>query len=68
MFNELLRIITRRGLARGLGGSRTWMAVGATAAGIRVLQRIAKNQPEVLYRTLVKPGDIFEIVSRRPPK
>jgi hypothetical protein len=66
VFNELLRLATRRGLTRGFGGSRAWMAVGATAVGIRMLRRLAHSQPEVLYRTVVKPGDAFELITRRP--
>lgn len=66
MFTELLRILTRRGLTRGFAGSHTWMAIGATAAGIRMFRRLARSEPEVLYRTVVKPGDVFEIVTRRP--
>ena len=62
----LLRRLTRTGFRRGMGGSRGWMVVGILAGGMRVLRRVAHNDEEVLYRTVVKPGDVFEIDVRQP--
>lgn len=66
--NELLRMLTRTGARRGLGGSRGWMIAGVVAGGIRALQRFAHSEAEVLYRTEIKAGDRFEIKTRRPTK
>lgn len=63
----LLRRLTASALRRGLGGSRPWMAVALAALGVRVLRRLAHSRPEVRYRTVVRPGDAFEISARRPP-
>jgi hypothetical protein len=47
-----------------MGGSTPWLIVGVVVTGIRVLRRIAVPEEQVLYRTAVKPGDVFEIVTR----
>jgi hypothetical protein len=61
-----LRRATTLGLARGLRGSRPWLVTGMAALGLRALRRLANPGTEVLYRTQVKPGDVFEIVTRTP--
>lgn len=63
---RLLRRLTSSALKRGVGGSRPWMAVGVAAIGLRVLRHLARPKEKVLYRTVVRPGDAFEI-SARPP-
>jgi hypothetical protein len=68
VLGHLLRRLTATGLRRGSTGSRTWVIVGVLAGGVRLLQWVARDEPEVLYRTVIRPGDVFEIVSRRPPK
>jgi len=60
----LLRRLTASGLRRGMSGSTPWLVVGVLATGIRVLRRLAIPEQEVLYRTVVKPGDVFEIVAK----
>ncbi|HET9730573.1 MAG TPA: hypothetical protein VFR41_14170 [Acidimicrobiia bacterium] len=47
-----------------MSGSRVWLIVGITAGGLRLLRRVARNKDEVLYRTVVKPGDVFEVVTK----
>lgn len=64
--DTILRRLVGTGLRRGLGGSRAWMVVGISAAGVRVLRRLASPKPEVLYRTLLRPGDRIEVVTRPP--
>jgi hypothetical protein len=44
------------------------MIVAATAAGLRLLWRVSRNNEEILYRTRVVPGDVFEIFTRTPTK
>jgi hypothetical protein len=68
MVEMLLRRCTTMGIRKGLGGSRPWLAAGIVAIGIRVLRRLANPPEEVLYRTEVKPGDVFEITPRAPGK
>jgi len=60
----LLRRLTASGLRRGLSGSTPWLLVAVAATGVRVLRRLAIPEQEVLYRTAVKPGDVFEIVTK----
>lgn len=66
MLAALLRRLSATGLRRGLSGSRGWLLVGITAAGLRALRRLAHEEPEVLYRTRVQPGDRFVIETRAP--
>ncbi|GIU89236.1 MAG: hypothetical protein KatS3mg010_0335 [Acidimicrobiia bacterium] len=66
MFEHLLRRATILGARRGLGGSNAWMVVAILAVGARVLRRLANPEPEVLYRTRIRPGDRFEISAREP--
>ena len=63
-FATLLRRLTTNSIRKGLSGSTPWMLIGTVAAGIRVMQKIARNDEEILYRTAIKAGDVFEIVTR----
>ena len=40
------------------------MIVGIVAGGLRILGRMAREDDAVLYRTVIKAGDVFEIVTR----
>ena len=64
MLAALLRRLTASGYHRGLSGSTPWLLIGVVATGVRVLRRLAIPEEKVLYRTAVKPGDVFEIVTR----
>ncbi len=64
MYASLLRRLTTNGLRKGMSGSTPWLLVGTVAAGLRVLRYIARDEEEVLYRTAVKAGDVFEVVAR----
>jgi hypothetical protein len=68
MFDVLLRRLTTTGWRRGRAGSRTWLVVASVAGGIRLLRRVVRSQEEVLYRTRVRPGERFEIITRAPAK
>jgi len=68
MIDSLLRQLTTTGWRRGRAGSRTWIIVASFAGGFRLLRRVTKNHPEVLYRTRIMTGDRFEIVTRAPGK
>ena len=47
-----------------MAGSRVWMILAILAVGARSMRRIARSEPEVLYRTKIKPGDIFVLGAR----
>jgi hypothetical protein len=68
MIAALLRRLTRSGFRRGMTGSNTWLIVGVLAGGARILRHLSRNDEDVLYRTVVKPGDIFEIITKPPSK
>lgn len=61
---SLLRRAMAVGLRKGVAGSRPWLAVGIVALGVRVLRRLGQPKEKVLYRTVVQPGETFEITSR----
>ncbi len=64
MYLSFLRRLTSNGLRKGVSGSTPWLLVGIVAGGLRILHRIARDEEEVLYRTAVKVGDVFEVVAR----
>lgn len=66
MFGELIRWASTSGLRRGLGGSKPWIIIAILAIGARTLGRIARDPEPVLYRTVIRPGDVLR-VSARPP-
>lgn len=57
----MLRSLVRIGFARGLGGSRAWLALGVTAGGLQMLRRMAKREPEVVYSEKLRPGQSLVI-------
>ena len=64
MYATVLRSLTRRGLRNGMSGSTPWLVVGIAAGGLRLLRRLARDEEEVLYRTAIRAGDVFEVVAR----
>jgi hypothetical protein len=66
MVTVFLRRMTWTGVRHGMNGSRVWMIVAILAVGARTIRRIARSQPEVLYRTKVMPGDVIVIGSKTP--
>jgi hypothetical protein len=68
MLDAVLRQLTTTGWRRGRAGSRTWILVASFAGGVRLMRRVTRNQPEILYRTRVRPGERFEITTRTPDK
>ena len=52
----------RRAQARGLlGGSRPWTVLWGVLFARRMWKRFLKDQPEILYRTELKPGETLVI-------
>lgn len=49
-----------------MGGSRLWSVLVISAMTVRFLRRLRKGDDEPLYRTVVRPGDRFEVVARTP--
>ncbi len=52
----MLRSLVRIGFARGIGGSRGWLAVGIAAGALRLVGRAVKREPDVVYREELHPG------------
>lgn len=62
-----LRRLARGGFRRGLlGGSRTWLILGITATGLRVMTRLLANKPEVVYSAKLHPGEVLRITALPP--
>ncbi len=58
----MLRSLTRLGVVRGLlGGNRGWMALGAVATGLRVVGRMARKEPKVVFSEQLDPGQTLVI-------
>ena len=57
----MLKTLVRVGFARGLGGSRGWLALGVTAGGLRLLRRLAKREEDVVYLEKLLPGESLVI-------
>ena len=66
MIESLLRRLFRTGTRRGIAGSRAWTMVAVAAGALRLLHRITKPKPEVLWRQQLRPGDRFEVTVRPP--
>jgi hypothetical protein len=63
----MLRTLTRIALRKGLfGGSRPWLMVGVAASGLRILARMAKNEPVLVYRDTLEVGHSL-VISHFPP-
>jgi hypothetical protein len=64
VYASLLRRLTTNGLRKGMSGSTPWLIVAIVAGGLRLLKYVARDEEDVLYRTAIKAGDVFEVVSR----
>ncbi len=52
----MLKTLVRIGFPRGIGGSRGWLAVGVVAGGLRMVRKMAKREPDVVYLEELHPG------------
>lgn len=50
-----------------LGGDRRWLAAGAVVWSLTLAGRAWRREPEVVYRTVLKPGETITVSTRRPP-
>lgn len=58
--DRLLSTLLSRGVRRGiLGASRGWLLVAVASWGVRRIRRA--NQPQLLYRGKLKPGQTLQI-------
>jgi hypothetical protein len=57
----MLKVLRRVGLARGIGGSRAWLAIGLTAGGLQLARRALKREPDVVYSEELHPGQSLVI-------
>ncbi|MDQ6726930.1 MAG: hypothetical protein M3066_12295 [Actinomycetota bacterium] len=57
----MLKSLIRIGFARGLGGSRAWLALGFTAGGLHLLRRAVKREADVVYLEELRPGQSLVI-------
>jgi len=64
VYASLLRRLVSGGLRKGMSGSTPWLVVGIVAGGLRMLGRLAREDDAVVYRTAIKAGDVFEIITR----
>lgn len=63
---SLLRPLSPAGFSRAMGGSRLWSVLMVVAVAVRVVRWLRRDDERPLYRTVVRPGDRFEIVARAP--
>ena len=57
----MLKFLRRIGLARGIGGSRGWLAVGLTAGALQMVRKALKREPDVVYCEELHPGQSLVI-------
>jgi hypothetical protein len=69
---ELGRSLTPAGIRRRavqdglLGGDGRWLAIGAVVWGLTLARRAWHREPEVVYRTKLRPGESVVVSTARP--
>jgi hypothetical protein len=53
---------------RRASGANLWMYSGIALSVFRLARRLLRDDEEVLYRTVIKGGDTFQILSRKPTR
>jgi hypothetical protein len=62
-----LKHLRQRGWEDGiLGGEKRWLALGVVAWTAWVVQWAWRREPEVIYRTKLKPGESVTIATAKP--
>lgn len=63
------RYLRNQAMQKGLlGGSRFWTVLGTLGLAMKVLKKLAKDEPDVAYRSELKPGQTLVISSERSVK
>ena len=63
------RYLMSRAVARGfLGGSRFWTVLGTLGVAMRVLKKVMRSEPEVVYCERLRPGQSLVISHDRTAK
>lgn len=56
------RLLMTKAVTNGfLGGSRFWTAVGTLGIAMKVLKKITRDDPEVVYSERLSPGETILI-------
>lgn len=67
--STLKRLLMARAMRKGLlGGSRFWTIVGTLGIAMRVLKKVVKDEPEVVYREELASGQTILISHDRGAK
>ena len=66
----MLGYLYRRAQLKGLlGGSRPWTVLWVVILAARILRRLTKDKPDVVYSEELRPGETLVISSKeREPK
>lgn len=63
------RLLMTKAVTSGfLGGSRFWTAVGTLGLAMKVLKRLTRDEPEVVYCERLSPGESLLVSSGRPTR
>lgn len=66
MARPIRRLVMAKAVRDGLlGGSRFWTVVGTLGIAMRVLRKVAGDDPEVVYRERLGPGETLLISHER---
>lgn len=58
----------RRAQTKGLlGGNKTWSMVWAVLFGLRIVRRLTRSKPEVVYSEKLEPGEAIVIRNGERP-
>lgn len=61
----MLKLLRARATARGLlGGSKPWTIVWTVLLAARLIRRLTKDKPEVVFSSKLEPGQAFVISTR----
>lgn len=63
----MIRLLIGNGFRRGvLGGSRFWLVLGGFGLMVKVLRKLAGNEPVTVYSEKLEPGQAVLIAHESP--